>query len=135
MPSPSESTATSDATPIVTPSVERKVRSGFSRSVARPTRSAVEAGADMGRRGVGEEGAGPTRTRPTRFQGAGSCAVRGEPRISADLHGSIGYNGKLLSPVLLVRGASCLVSSRAKRGIFSPALRAGHGAGREDPSS
>jgi hypothetical protein len=42
MPSPSESTATSDATPMTMPSVERKVRNGLARSVAALTRNDIE---------------------------------------------------------------------------------------------
>src|SRR5688500_17723774 len=99
MPSPSESTATSDATPIVTPSVERKVRSGFSRSVARPTRRAAEAGAGMG--GRGGEGAqrGLSRRREADAgrggggSGRGAAGCRGGGRRPYP-HAPVGVSGR-----------------------------------------
>jgi hypothetical protein len=41
-PSPTASTATSDATPMITPSVDRKVRKGLLRRLAKPTLTGAE---------------------------------------------------------------------------------------------
>src|SRR5687767_13655663 len=69
MPSPSDRTETSAATPMMIPSVERSVRSGFARSVSKPTRSdeaAIRSNMSLG--GVRDERF-PTYGRPRpRFQ-------------------------------------------------------------------
>src|SRR5687768_13890337 len=71
MPSPSDSTDTSAATPIVIPSVDSNVRSGFVRSVSKPTRSeeaAIRSSMSLG--GFGKASSPYGRSRG-RFQQAG----------------------------------------------------------------
>src|SRR5688500_7542841 len=97
MPSPSDRTETSAATPMMIPSVERSVRSGFARSVSKPTRSDEAAiRSNMSLDGVGDERFSTYgRPRPRFQQGARAWDRESGPGMGPQSNSDMGPRVRL----------------------------------------